>query len=132
MRRHCFISATSLGEEIRWMWHAQTAQGDVSGCSERESKTFEECIQDAFAHGYKHVEVPVIGNAPPVWHASAQPQAVSLPVAPREEIDDEDDDFIEEAEFAARPRDVASPAIESAEPILTAAQLTTAFLTVRT
>ena len=104
MRHHCFVSATSLGEEIRWMWHAQTAQGDVSGCSKRESTSFDECIQDAFAHGYKHVEVLVLGYAPPVWHASAQPQAVLLPIAPREEPDDEHDEFLEEAELAARSR----------------------------
>ena len=68
MRTHCFISSTfEESKGVRWSWHTRDPKGRSGKCSEHLFATFQECVDDARAHGYNHVEVPRLdGAAPPV------------------------------------------------------------------
>lgn len=61
MRTHCFISTISADARgTRWAWHT----ADDNGVSRRQSDTefdnFNACVDDARAHGFHHVEVPLL------------------------------------------------------------------------
>lgn len=61
MRTHCFISATSEGlRGACWAWHTADDKGISRSYSQRLFPSFNECVDDAYAHGHRHVEVPVL------------------------------------------------------------------------
>lgn len=90
MRTHCFITTTAIDARgARWTWHTL----DEMGVSRRHSagvfETFQACVDDALAHGYAHVEVPVLH-----WSAAAVADAAgdappTLTVADATEAADE-------------------------------------------
>ncbi len=58
---HCFISTTSPGARgVRWAWHIADDNGVSRKHSDTEFVDFHACVDDARAHGYRHVEVPVL------------------------------------------------------------------------
>ncbi len=79
MRTHCFISTTAAGGRgaTRWAWHT----ADDNGVSRKHSETafadFNACVGDARAHGYHHVEVPLLH-----WSTTGE---VCVAAAPRVE-----------------------------------------------
>lgn len=61
MRTHCFISTTSAGVQgARWAWHTADENGVSRKHSETEFADFNACVDDARAHGFHHVEVPLL------------------------------------------------------------------------
>ncbi len=76
MRTHCFISTTSTGAQgARWAWHTADDNGVSRKHSDTEFANFNACVDDARAHGYHHVEVPVLH-----WScAQAEPPAAREP-----------------------------------------------------
>ena len=59
-RQHCFISASSVTGVRRWRWQTETTSGSALRMSGCDFGSFDECAKHAFAHGYSHVEVPVL------------------------------------------------------------------------
>ena len=73
MRMHCFISTTSRDAKgARWTWHIADAAGVSKKFSEHRFASFNDCVDDARAHGYFHVEVPVLDGI-----ARAAPEGVA-------------------------------------------------------
>jgi hypothetical protein len=61
VRTHCFISTTSANARgARWAWHTADDNGVSRLHSDTEFENFNACVDDARAHGYHHVEVPVL------------------------------------------------------------------------
>jgi len=60
MRTHCFISTSRSDKGARWAWHAADDKGISTKSSEHLFNTFSDCVDDARAHGFHHVEVPVL------------------------------------------------------------------------
>jgi hypothetical protein len=61
VRTHCFISTTSASARgARWAWHTADDNGVSRVHSNTEFEDFNACVDDARAHGYHHVEVPVL------------------------------------------------------------------------
>lgn len=76
MRTHCFISTTSAGARgARWAWHTADHNGVLRKHSETEFEDFNACVDDARAHGYHHVEVPLLH-----WSATDRPAREAAPV----------------------------------------------------
>lgn len=79
MRTHCFISTTSGNARgARWTWHTADANGVTRKHSDAEFENFNACVDDARAHGYHHVEVPLLH-----WSCAqdtAVPGAEPLPI----------------------------------------------------
>jgi hypothetical protein len=67
VRAHCFISTSRGDKGPRWAWHAADERGIATRSSESLFANFNECVDDARAHGFHHVEVPVLD-----WSATAQ------------------------------------------------------------
>lgn len=66
VRTHCFISATFAdAKNQRWAWHTADAGGISRTFSTSLFASFAECVDDARAHGYNHVEVPALGESRP-------------------------------------------------------------------
>lgn len=87
MRTHCFISTTAAGGRgaTRWAWHTADDNGVSRNHSETEFADFNACVDDARAHGYHHVEVPVLhwsttGEA----HVGAPQAELPAAIAPEE------------------------------------------------
>ena len=82
VRTHCFISTTSADARgARWAWHTADDNGVSRVHSNAEFEDFNACVDDARAHGYHHVEVPVLhwSCAHDAPSAEAQPlHAVAL------------------------------------------------------
>jgi hypothetical protein len=81
VRTHCFISTTSAGARgARWLWHTADENGVTRKRSETLFDNFNACVDDARAHGYRHVEVPVLH-----WSTMQEPrelEGVALTHAP--------------------------------------------------
>ncbi|MGE5525972.1 MAG: hypothetical protein ACM3SS_19835 [Rhodospirillaceae bacterium] len=76
MRTHCFISTTSAGARgARWAWHTADHNGVLRKHSNTEFEDFNACVDDARAHGYYHVEVPLLH-----WSATDRPGPRAAPV----------------------------------------------------
>ena len=74
VRTHCFISTTSASARgARWAWHTADDNGVSRVHSNIEFEDFNACVDDARAHGYHHVEVPLLH-----WSCA---QGVSAPEA---------------------------------------------------
>ena len=96
MRTHCFISTTSANTRgARWAWHT----ADDSGVSRRQSETefddFNACVDDARAHGYHHVEVPLLH-----WSCAEGTPTVAAGPLDIDEIDAASDDTLPALEQA--------------------------------
>ncbi len=83
MRTHCFISTRSLSAHgARWGWHTADENGVTRKHSDSEFDDFNACVDDARAHGYRHVEVPVL-------HWSVVAHGAQVPAqAPAEAMED--------------------------------------------
>lgn len=86
MRTHCFISTTSAGVRgaTRWAWHTADANGVSRKHSDTEFADFNACVDDARAHGYHHVEVPLLhwsttGEVQVAGAGQAEPPAAIAP-----------------------------------------------------
>lgn len=87
MRTHCFISTTSGGARgARWAWHTADDNGVSRKHSDTEFTDFNACVDDARAHGFHHVEVPLLhwscaqadlGPAPAAVPGSAEDGALT-------------------------------------------------------
>ena len=61
VRTHCFISTTQThGNGTRWAWHTADHNGVSRKHSDTDFTDFNACVDDARAHGYHHVEVPLL------------------------------------------------------------------------
>ena len=76
MRTHCFISTRSAdAKNQRWAWHTTDAGGISRTFSAGLFASFAECVDDARAHGYNHVEVPVLGESRPAQSPATASEA---------------------------------------------------------
>jgi hypothetical protein len=71
MRRHCVISL--LRTQQKWFWHTELQPGEVISQCEAGFASFSDCVSDAHAHGYNHVEVPYLDARPPTPAGPAAP-----------------------------------------------------------
>ena len=69
MRTHCFISTSRSDKGARWAWHTADDRGISTKSSESLFTNFNDCVDDARAHGFHHVEVPVLD-----WSVAASPE----------------------------------------------------------
>jgi hypothetical protein len=77
VRTHCFIS-TSRGEKgARWAWHTSDEKGIATKSSGTLFANFNDCVDDARAHGFHHVEVPVLDWSVGVAQAPAKTENVA-------------------------------------------------------
>jgi len=92
---HCFIATTAANARgARWAWHTADANGVARLHSDTEFENFNACVDDARAHGYHHVEVPVLhwSCAHDAPSAGLQPaQAMTLEPADMPDFTPEED-----------------------------------------
>lgn len=62
---------------MRWIWHTVDPNGAALKHSKSAFATFHECVDDAYAQGYPHVEVPVLN-----WGSAAVTGAAEGSAAP--------------------------------------------------